>query len=400
MAINDFCLNAGMGTRMPLGLEKLIGGYAINKAGKCIGMGLNGKGLLGLAHDMHGVDIHTPCLIKWTNTTKFKIHGVNNKGSALSVWLTDTNEIYFMGGAHSNLQKIQLNDGMKIRDLNKGWAYDHGIAIDFKGIPWEFGNTSSGQRSIPDCLGFNELTKYFNSPTHQVTQASCGWLFTVVLDTVGCVYFSGKMDYDDHPMYVPIHVNGFTNEVKICQIDAGRQFFGCVDTNGQVWIVGKKWIHRYLGKTWVEFSGDMLKPIILNELLMNDIIINSIECGSAFIFMIEKNKGYLYGCGQNDTYQLGLGHQQSVSGIHRLTKLKKHMIEQISCGSGHSIARTVNGVWYGWGDCGATHIDKLIGEFPDLIYIATPCKLAKLNAMGHHVIDVFCGFNRTTLIMR
>ena len=73
-------------------------------------------------------------------------------------------------------------------------------------------------------------------------------------------------------------------------------------------------------------------------------------------------------------------------------------ILKISSGWSHSIAMTDKGHWYGWGQ--STSLNQLIHDSVDCEYISVPQPLYRLIDLGNDIIDVFCGYDRTTIIIK
>lgn len=117
--------------------------------------------------------------------------------------------------------------------------------------------------------------------------------------------------------------------------------------------------------------------------------------------MIVKANRHVYGCGSNENYQLGVVNQKNESGIWRLNRLMNEQIVDISCGSTHVIAKTVKRDWFGWGFAGCpVFLNKLVGKFCYSQNIKIPTKLKILNAIKNDIVNVFCGYQRTIIILK
>ena len=90
----------------------------------------------------------------------------------------------------------------------------------------------------------------------------------------------------------------------------------------------------------------LYEPILIQDL--NDIIIEQISCGSAHTLVLS-NDGMVYGWGDNRDGQIGCGKElgEKISVITHLKTLKK--IKIIYCSLGQSFALTDNGMVYIWG---------------------------------------------------
>ena len=90
----------------------------------------------------------------------------------------------------------------------------------------------------------------------------------------------------------------------------------------------------------------LCKPLLIEDL--NDIIIEQISCGSAHTLVLS-NDGMVYGWGSNRYGQIGCGKELGEH-LSVITKLKKlTYIKQVHCSYRRSFALTDNGMVYSWG---------------------------------------------------
>ena len=107
------------------------------------------------------------------------------------------------------------------------------------------------------------------------------------------------------------------------------------------------------------------EPKLIEELCDKSVI--QFYNGSAFVLALTSDKK-LYGWGNNELGQLGINiinHKKLYKPV-LIEDLNDIMIEQISCGSGHTLVLTTGGVIYGWGvndngqiGCGTELGDKI-----------------------------------------
>ena len=377
--------------------------------GVCHVIGYKFSRFVGIKGHDFGESINKLTKMDWTDSVDWEINRLNKKGK-LMTWLTNKNIMYVASKLNGKKWIFELPYGHMIRDIFKGMTYDHGLVIDMQRNAWSFGGTDKGKRGINDMYArYERPTRFINPSGHPVIQTACGYQYSIILDTIGAVYFAGTIGLGNGGItrYKPTKIGCFGDAIHVISIDSGCQFFTCLDKHEQVWVVGMKWINECLIKAdapKIELK-ESLKPLLLNNLTDLGIRIKYLDCGSGHVMFID-DKGRLYGCGWNACNELGMRHRNRLLGIHLVLGLAKQVVVKVTCGNKHSIAKTDNGHWYGWGYCRFSNLNKLINntseknEHKRVDYICVPMRLDKLNELGDKVIDVFCGDSDTTVLIK
>jgi alpha-tubulin suppressor-like RCC1 family protein len=137
---------------------------------------------------------------------------------------------------------------------------------------------------------------------------------------------------------------------KIIDITHGESHYLAINKECEIFCWGNNYFGQ-LGNGKKDKDEDALNRPELNELLTN-LVIKDIKCGSNHSIALTKN-GEIYGWGWNQWGQCGYGHIH----IHefnlipiKVSALVGVKISVISCGSEHSMALSVKGIVYSWGN--------------------------------------------------
>ena len=180
--------------------------------------------------------------------------------------------------------------------------------------------------------------------------------------------------------YIPRVVKGLCD---IKTIDCGNNHILCLDFNGSVFSFGANISGQLgIGKSSNEFSRTYIPQKI-------DIPpCKQIACGEEFSMCLTEEDS-LYSFGSNICGQLGLGSHYDNHFFPQLIP-DLHNVEYIVCGNNHSICKTYNNTYYGWGD-------NKNGQLGHIEY-GTYNKPIKCNNYPDDIISIKCGYEHTLLL--
>eukprot|EP01084_Bolivina_argentea_P260302 439541_1 len=291
-------------------------------------------------------------------------------------------------------------------------------------------------------LGLNDVNKrispslltYFKSPKN-VVDIQCGWWQTIALMADGSVY---STSFNMNEKWADCHFKGqnghgmsnhnltqnrfhqiqcFSN-IKIRQISTGSWFTLFLDINGLVYSCGDNGAGQ-LGHGHIKHFGregdyfghgfQWSLPIAIPYFVQNKIIISKIKTGGQFSVVIS-NKGECFSFGTNYYGECGI--PNDCGRISTPTKMKfplNDCIEDVQCGSGHSMAISNQKEYYffgkNWfGEClipatkyrGDIKSEYFYHDSPQNVnnILKTLCKNYKTD-----IIEISLGVNNTKIIV-
>ena len=214
---------------------------------------------------------------------------------------------------------------------------------------------------------------------------SCMTDTTFYISNDHLVYVFGNIDnniFNEHSnnTHIPRVVKGLCD---IKTIDCGNNHILCLDFNGNIFSFGANICGQLgIGKNSNGFSRTYIPQKI-------DIPpCKQIACGGDFSMCLTE-EGSLYSFGSNICEQLGLGSHYDDHFFPQLIP-DLHNVEYIACGGHHSICKTYDNTYYGWGSNGFGQL----GHIEYGIYH----KPIKCDNYPDNIISIKCGSIHTLLL--
>jgi len=175
---------------------------------------------------------------------------------------------------------------------------------------------------------------------HMGKFVACGSSFVVCIDQRGTVRSlgngrNGRLGYEnDGTCYTLKEINDIP---RMESVSCGDKFTVLLDDNGDIWPFGIN-THANLG------IGNYYSQTIPQKIPSFSKIV-SISCGRFHTLCVDEYSS-VWGFGRNDSGQLGLGHCRDVGTPQNIPLVNDFTIEQVSCGSSHSVIRDEKGEVY------------------------------------------------------
>ncbi|KAL9655212.1 hypothetical protein ABK040_008987 [Willaertia magna] len=185
----------------------------------------------------------------------------------------------------------------------------------------------------------------------------CGDDFILILTTNNSLYIYVNENTGPFESYILKtkefnKIKDFNNE-KIKFIENAYQGFIIVTKNNNVYVAGIN-NHNQFGFSTHKFEN-VVNFTKLNRFITNEEEIKFIRCSYDLTFVVTNNN-VIYGCGENEAGQFGLGHSEILNEFTKNDTLQKQNIEikDLRCGDSHCIILDKFGNVYGCGsntDC-------------------------------------------------
>ena len=198
------------------------------------------------------------------------------------------------------------------------------------------------------------------------------------------VYVFGKISIytsnNDNNTHIPRLIKGLCD---IKMIDCGSYHVLCLDFDGNIFSFGDNDCGQLgLGQDYNELKKTFIPQKI------NIPLCKQIACGDYFSMCLAENN-LVYCFGNNNEGQCGLGSSNKYYNSPQLIP-NFHNIEYIACGGYHSICKTYNNVYYGWGH-------NYFGQLGHDKY-ENYHKPIKCNNYPDNIISIKCGDVHTLLL--
>ena len=278
--------------------------FMLKNDGTLWGCGYNGYGNLGLG-DTNDRNIFTQVT---TNVDDIKeIYCGQNHTFILendsTLWGTgrNYNGQLGLGDNTDRTAFIQITiNADNIKEVYCGGA--HTIILENDGTLWGTGYNTSGQLGLGDITDRNIFTQ-ITTNTNDIKSVYCGYYYTLILKNDGTLWSCGRNDYGQLGLGDTNDRNIFTqvttNADNIKEIYCGAFHTVVLKNDGTLWGFG------YNGSGELGL-GDTSHKYNFTQITIDTNDIKQVYCSWGNTFVL-KNDGTLWGCGWNNSGQLGLG---------------------------------------------------------------------------------------------
>ena len=233
----------------------------------------------------------------------------------------------------------------------------HTIILKNDGTLWGCGQNEYGQLGLGDAKNRTTFTQ-ITTNTSDVKSIYCGYRYTIILKNDGTLwgcghnayYQLGLGDSSDRNTFTQISTNVYDIKSVYCTY---RNTF-ILKNDGTLWGCG----NNYKGQLGI---GDTTTYSTFTQIYINANNIKSFYCGGENTIIL-KNDGTLWGCGNNEYGQLGLGDKNNRSTFTKITT-NANDIKLVYCGYYHTLILKNDGALLGSGYNGYGQLG--LGDYVD-----------------------------------
>ena len=228
-----------------------------------------------------------------------------------------------------------------IKEICCGWC--HTLILKNDGTLWGCGANGNGQLGLGDTTNRTTFTQ-ITTNADDIKSVCCGAEHTLILKNDGTLWStgyngSGQLGLGDNigkTTFTEVTTNA--NDVK--EIYCGYNHTFILENDGTLWGCGLN-AHGQLG------LGDTTNRTIFTQITINADDVKEIYCGQDHTVIL-KNDGTLWGCGGNDSGELGLGDTTNRTTFTQITT-NANDIKSVYCGGAHTIILKNDGTLWGCG---------------------------------------------------
>ena len=225
---------------------------------------------------------------------------------------------------------------------------NHTIILKNDGTLWGCGLNTSGQLGLGDTNNRATFTQ-ITTNTDNIKSVYCGASHTFILKNDGTLWGCGNNSYGRLGTESVDNKTAFTiidsNPGNIKSICCGNDYTLILKNDGTLWGCGNNQ-YGQLG------LGDTANKTIFTKITDN---IKSVCCGYAYTIIL-KNDNTLWGCGRNDYYQLGLGEDKNNKTTFTKIIANINDVKIVYCGNIYTLILKNDGTLWG---CGANTYGQL-----------------------------------------
>ena len=261
---------------------------------------------------------------------------------------------------------------------------NHSLILKNDGTLWGCGRNDHGQLGLGDTdsrIIFTQITTNAND----VKSVYCGWNHTFILKNDGTLWGCGRNtegqlglgDNDNKITFTEITTN--INDIKSVYCGGNHTFI--LKNDGTLWGCGRN-VEGQLG------LGDTTNRNTFTQVTTNVDNIKSVYCGAEHSLIL-KNDGTLWGCGNNNYGQLGLGDTINRNTFTKITT-NTDDIKSVYHGTYHTFILKNDGTLWG---CGNNNYGQLgLGD--------NECRVTftEITTNVDDIKQVYCGKNHTFIL--
>ena len=219
----------------------------------------------------------------------------------------------------------------------------HSFILKNDSTLWGCGHNQYGQLGLEDATNKSFFT-IIGINTNDIKSIQCGYHYTIILKNDGTLWTCGYNEHGQLGVGDTSYRTTFTqiaNDVKSAHCGGNHTII--LKNDGTLWGCGYN-VHGQLG------LGDTSRRTTLTQITTNTDNIKSVYCGGFYTFIL-KNDGTLWGCGNNQCYQLGLGDADRRTTFTQITN-NTDDVKSVYCGGYHTLMLknddTIWGCGYNW----------------------------------------------------
>ena len=220
---------------------------------------------------------------------------------------------------------------------------EHSLILKNDGTLWGCGQNAYGQLGLGDATNRKTFTETTTN-VDDVKSIYCGRNHTFMLKNDGTLWGCGSNNYgqlglgDNNHRYTFTQIT--TNADNIKSVHCADCHTLILKNDGTLWGCGQ----NNFGQLGL---GDNINRNTFTQITTNANNIKEIYCGMYHTLILE-NDGTLWGCGKNDYGQLGLGDGSNRTTFTQITANSDN-IKSVYCGWGHTLILKNDGTLWGTG---------------------------------------------------
>ena len=241
-------------------------------------------------------------------------------------------------------QIITNTDGIK----SVYCGYDHTLMLKNDGTLWSCGYNGEGELGLGDTTNRYVFTQIITN-TDNIKSVYCGESHTIILKNDGTLWGCGNNNCGQLGLGNTSNRKTFTKITdNVKSVDCGYEHTVIFKNDGTLWGCGNN------SSSQLGLEKDTSNKTTFTKITINVDNIKSVYCGSYHSFIL-KNDGTLWGCGKNDSGQLGLGDINNRK-TFTLIGINTNNIKSIYCGGSYTLILKNDGTLWG---CGANSSGQL-----------------------------------------
>ena len=306
---------------------------------------------------------------------------LKNNGTLWSCGYNGNGELG-LGDTTDRYTFTQITTNTNIKSVYCGNGYTFTLKND--GTLWNCGRNEYGQLGLGDTTNRNTFTQVTTN-TDNIKSVYCGGYHTFILENDGTLWGCGANGNSQLGLGDTTNRNTFTqvttNTDNIKSVYCGSYHTFILKNDGTLWGCG----YNSYGQLGL---GDTTDRNTFTQITTNADNIKEIYCGDCYTFIL-KNDGTLWSCGQNDCSQLGLGDSTNKTTFTQITT-NTDDIKSVYCGYNHTFILKNDGTLWG---CGQNNYGQLgLGDDTDRN------TFTQVTTNTDNIKEIYCGCYHTFIL--